>query len=74
MTPTPEAGQLSITDQTVKLSCGCLVIYPRRNLDMGRMFYCKRHLKIDPFNQLRMLEQVTQQVKAGETKIDLGVI
>lgn len=67
-------GQMLVTDKTVKLSCGCLAIYMLGDLDNGRMFFCKRHLRVDPFDQLRMLAEVTRQIKSGAIRIELEVL
>ena len=74
MTPVPSEGQTLVTDKTVKLSCGCLAIYMLGDLDRGQMFFCKRHLSMGVFDGLRMLGEVTRQIRAGATRIELGVI
>lgn len=72
MSTTLQEGQKLVTDVTLKLSCGCLMIYLEGNLDRGQMFHCKHHLKADIFTQLNMADAVTRQVKMGATRIELG--
>lgn len=61
--PVGEVG--SVTDTSVKLSCGCVVTYVRGDLTRGQMFLCHKHVKEDIFATMRVVEWIASKIRSG---------
>jgi hypothetical protein len=62
---------IEVVDKSVKLSCGCVVVYMRGNLDKGQMFLCRQHLKEYPFTSLEIVARVAEGIRQGKTTFSI---
>lgn len=64
-------AQEEVVDLSIRLNCGCVVVYMKNDLDRGRMFLCPRHINEDTFDSLRIVDRIAQEIKNGKTSFTI---
>jgi hypothetical protein len=60
----------SVPHRTADLPCGCRITFPFSDMSRGRLRGCQQHARMDPFEQLHLIQTVSDHMVLGDIMKD----